>query len=107
MKIIQPLEKPHISLRHYVEGNYNVLVCTKDGEVFVTWTGKHKQTAYRMAHQVSPSMDQRTYRCVVIRPGGTLLLHINWVIDGWQPPSTPARRLAERMKETSHDQPAA
>jgi hypothetical protein len=98
--MIQPLEKPHISLRRYVKGSYNVLVCTTDGEVFFTWTGKHRQTAYRMSHQVSPSMDQRTYRCVVVRPGTDLLLHVNWVINGWQPPSTPARRLAARTGES-------
>lgn len=107
MKVILPLDKPHISLRRYDKDSYNVLVCTTDGEVFVTWVGRYKQTAYRMSHQVSPSNDQRTYRCVIVSPGVDVALCVNWVIDGWQPPSTPARRLAQRMEEKSHDQSAA
>lgn len=80
--------KPLINLQRYDRSQYNVLVCTKAGEVSVTWSGTYKAAAFRASSQASPSKNPRTYRCTVVRPGADLLTQVNWTIDGWQPEGT-------------------
>jgi hypothetical protein len=76
--------KPYVKLQGYDSTKYNVLVALKSGTVYVASSYSYKAAAYRMAHQRSPSMDPRTYRCLVLRPGGSLLNAVNWLIEGLQ-----------------------
>lgn len=81
------LARPRARISGYQRGKYNVLVCRKDGEIFIAWTGWHKQTAFKMAHKNSPSMDKGVHRGCVVRPGNDLMAAIAWVACGWQPAS--------------------
>lgn len=74
--------KPRVKLQGYDSTKYNVLVALKSGTVYVASSYSYKAAAYRMAHQRSPSKDSRTYRAVVLRPGGSLVDIVNWLIEG-------------------------
>jgi len=83
---MSPRSKPRVSLRGYVPGRYNVLVCRLDGEVFIAWSGTYKQAAFRQAVKYSPSRDTLTHRSCVVRPGESLAVSVNSLIREWKPP---------------------
>lgn len=77
--------KPRVRLRGYRSDSYNVLVCDKEGNVFVIWAGFYKPAAYRQSSQVSPRNDMRTHRCCVIGPREPLTDAVNFLITDWAP----------------------
>jgi hypothetical protein len=77
-------DKPHVNLQHYDKTRHNVLICLCTGAVFILSSYNYGPAATRMAHQHSPALDNRTYRCCVVRPGQDIMAAIRFVTEGWK-----------------------